>query len=66
MVCGIAAVLMLESMQRGEIEIRSLEMPRALLFAPLVFGFGLMATEFLRLALKGEAVTDQKLQRESL
>jgi C4-dicarboxylate transporter DctQ subunit len=65
-VCGIAALLMLESIQRGEIEIRSLEMPRALLFAPLVAGFGLMAAEFLRLVFKGEPVTDQNLQRESL
>jgi hypothetical protein len=29
-------------------------------------GFGLMATEFLRLALLGEAVTDDSQQRESL
>lgn len=62
----LATLLLLESIQRGEIEIRSLEMPRALLFAPLVMGFGLMTTEFLRLALKGEAVADQNLQRESL
>ena len=64
--CGLAALLMFESLQRGEIEIRSLEMPRALLFLPLVVGFGLMATEFMRLALRGEAVTDADLQRESL
>jgi len=65
-ICLLATLLLLESIQRGEIEIRSLEMPRALLFAPLVLGFGLMTTEFLRLALRGEAVTDQNLQRESL
>jgi TRAP-type C4-dicarboxylate transport system permease small subunit len=65
-ICTIATVLMLEALQRGEIEIRSLEMPRALLFAPLVVGFGLMTTEFLRLAIRGEAVTDENLQRESL
>jgi C4-dicarboxylate transporter DctQ subunit len=62
----LAALLMVEAMQRGEAEIRSLEMPRALLFAPLAIGFSLMATEFLRLALLGEAVTDANLQRESL
>jgi TRAP-type C4-dicarboxylate transport system permease small subunit len=62
----LATILVAEAMQRGEVEIRSLAMPRALLFAPLAMGFGLMATEFLRLALKGEAVTDQNLQRESL
>jgi C4-dicarboxylate transporter DctQ subunit len=62
----LAALLMVEAMQRGEAEIRSLEVPRALLFAPLAIGFSLMATEFLRLALLGEAVTDANLQRESL
>ena len=65
-ICLLATLLLLESIQRGEIEIRSLERPRAFLFAPLVLGFGLMTTEFLRLALKGEAVADQNLQRESL
>jgi TRAP-type C4-dicarboxylate transport system permease small subunit len=64
--CLLASMLMIEAIARGEIEIRSLDMPRALLFAPLAFGFGLIATEFLRLALKGESVTDQNLQRESL
>jgi len=66
LICMLATLLLLESIQRGEIEIRSLEMPRALLFAPLALGFGLMTIEFLRLALKGEAVSDQNLQRESL
>ena len=62
----LALMLMLESLQRGEIEIRSLEMPRALLFAPLVVGFGLMASEFLRLGLRGEPVTDAEHAQESL
>ena len=62
----VALLLMLEAMQRGEIEIRSMEVPRALLFAPLFIGFSLMASEFLRLALRGEAVTDTSTQRESL
>jgi len=62
----LALLLMVEALQRGEIEIRSLELPRALLFAPLTIGFALMATEFLRLALLGEPVTDRNLQRESL
>ena len=62
----LALLLMTEALQRGEVEIRSMEVPRALLFAPLTIGFGLMAMEFLLLALKGEAVTDANLQRESL
>jgi C4-dicarboxylate transporter DctQ subunit len=65
-VCVLATLLTLEALQRGEIEIRSLNMPRAFLFAPLVIGFGLMAIEFLRLLVIGEAVTDQNLRRESL
>ena len=65
-VCFLATSLMIESMQRGEIEIRSLEMPREFLFAPLVIGFGLMATEFLRLALLGQGVSDQNVERVSL
>lgn len=56
-VAGLALLLALEAWQRGEIEIRSLAMPRALLFAPLALGFGLMTTEFVRLALRGEAVS---------
>ena len=65
-VCVLAGLLMLEAIRRGEIEIRSLEMPRALLFAPLCAGFGLMATEFLRLIIRGEGVTDADHPRESL
>jgi TRAP-type C4-dicarboxylate transport system permease small subunit len=65
-VSALAVLLMLEALQRGEIEIRSLDMPRAFLFAPLAIGFGLMATEFLRLAIRGEAVTDSTHQQEQL
>ena len=35
----LAAVLMIEAIQRGEIEIRSLDAPRWVLFAPLSVGF---------------------------
>jgi len=42
---------------KGEIDIRSIEIPRALLFVPLVVGFFLCATEFLRLLLIGEILT---------
>jgi hypothetical protein len=41
-------------------------MPRAFLFAPLAVGFGLMATEFLRLALRGEAVADPSDQQGAI
>jgi TRAP-type C4-dicarboxylate transport system permease small subunit len=66
LVCALACLLMVEAWQRGEIEIRSLNMPRWLLFAPRAVGFGLMATEFLRLAIRGEAVTDPEQQQEGM
>jgi hypothetical protein len=60
----LASVLLIEAIQRGEIEVRSLDVPRWILFAPLVAGFGLVATEFLRLLLRSESVfsspTEQK------
>ncbi|MGI9289683.1 MAG: TRAP transporter small permease [Gammaproteobacteria bacterium] len=65
-ICVLAGILALEGWQRGEIEIRSLEMPRWLLFAPMCIGFALMAVEFVRIAIRGEAVTDQDLHGESL
>jgi TRAP-type C4-dicarboxylate transport system permease small subunit len=65
-ICILATILAIEGWTRGEVEIRSLEIPRYLLFTPLAVGFGLIATEFLRIAIRGEAVTDQNLQRESL
>ncbi|MAF84817.1 MAG: TRAP transporter small permease subunit [Gammaproteobacteria bacterium] len=52
----LAFILLLESLQRGEIEVRSLDAPRWILFAPLFVGFLLMATEFLRLLLRSDSV----------
>ena len=65
-IAALATMLAIEAASRGEVEIRSLAMPRALLFAPLAIGFTLMATEFLRLAFKGEAVADPENRREAL
>jgi len=65
-VAVFATLLAIEAASRGEVEIRSLAMPRALLFAPLAVGFGLMATEFLRLALRGEAVADPAEQHGAM
>ncbi len=65
-VAVLATMLALEAASRGEVEIRSLAMPRALLFAPLAAGFGLMASEFLRLALRGESVADADNRRGAL
>ncbi|MEC9375634.1 MAG: TRAP transporter small permease subunit [Pseudomonadota bacterium] len=66
LVCFLAIVLMIEALQRGEIEIRSLNISRAFLFLALAIGFGLMATEFLRLMIKGEAVTNPNQQQEQI
>ncbi|MGI9331294.1 MAG: TRAP transporter small permease, partial [Gammaproteobacteria bacterium] len=42
-VAGLAALLAAEAWRRGEIDVRSLDTPRWLLFLPLVIGFSLMA-----------------------
>jgi len=52
----LASILMAEAIATGEIEVRSLDVPRWVLFAPLVGGFFLMAMEFIRLLLKNESV----------
>ena len=63
-VSTLALVLLIEAIQRGEIEVRSLDAPRWIIFAPLAIGFLLMATEFLRLLLNADSVfasaADQK------
>ena len=55
----LSAEFAVEFWRRGEIDIRSIEIPRALLFVPLVVGFFLCAVEFLRLLLIGETLTAQ-------
>ena len=40
--------------QRGTIDIRSIEIPRSLLFVPMAIGFALCAVEFLRSLLRAE------------
>ena len=59
----LAALLMVEAIVRGEIEIRSLDAPRWILFAPLVVGFSLIALEFLRLLVIGESVFSTAAER---
>lgn len=62
----LAAVLAIEAFSRGEVEIRSLAMPRGWLFMPLAVGFALMTSEFVRLLMRGEAVHDPDDQRSAL
>lgn len=53
---SLAGMLAVEAWSRGEIDVRSLDTPRWLLFLPLVVGFGLMGAEFLRLLVQGESL----------
>jgi len=54
LVALLATMLAVEATRRGEIDVRSLDVPRAWLFAPLAAGFLLTATELLRLLWRGE------------
>ncbi len=53
----LSAEFAIDFWMKGEIDLRSIELPRALLFVPLVIGFLLCAVEFLRMLLKGEILT---------
>jgi len=62
----LALILLLDSLGTGEIEIRSLDMPRWLLFTPLAAGFFLMALEFIRLLVNRDSIfRSQAEQTES-
>ena len=58
--------LMVEALQRGEIEVRSLDAPRWVLFAPLCVGFFLMATEFLRLLVRQESCFESATEKQNV
>jgi TRAP-type C4-dicarboxylate transport system permease small subunit len=62
----LATRLGIEALARGELEIRSLDIPRVYLFVPLAMGCGLMAVEFLRLLARGESPSRPPAERESL
>lgn len=66
LIAVLATVLAAEAALRGEVEIRSLAMPRVWLFAPLAVGFGLMTAEFVRLAVRGEAVHDPDDRQDAI
>lgn len=54
-----ASGMAIESFGRGDVDVRSIDLPRWLLFAPLAVGFLLLATEFLRLLILGDTPPDQ-------
>lgn len=43
---------------KGTVDIRSIEIPRSFLFVPLIVGFTLCATEFLRILVTGQPLSD--------
>lgn len=51
----LAAQLGFDCWQRGLLDIRSIVIPRWLLFVPLVLGFGLCTTEFLKIIFSGQS-----------
>ena len=59
----MAAILAVEGASRGEVEIRSLDMPRWALFAPVTVGFGMMAVEFLRCLLRGDSMSQAEAEQ---
>lgn len=63
---GMALWLAIEGHARGEIDVRSLDIPRAVLLAPVAVGFALMGIEFLRLLIRGESLRRPVSERESL
>lgn len=52
----LSARFAIDFWRAGSLDIRSIEIPRSLLFVPLAVGFFLCATEFLRLLLIGETL----------
>ena len=66
LVAALATLLAVEATRRGEIDVRSLDLPRAWLFAPLVVGFLLTATELLRLLWHGEGLARPASEQGSL
>lgn len=57
----VAVHMGMEAYLRGELDVRSIELPRWVLFAVIVVGFGFCAVEFLRQALaRGSIVADDQ------
>lgn len=63
-IATLAFILFLEAIATGEMEIRSLDGPRWILFAPLVIGFFLMSLEFVRLLIKGDSFFKSQTEQQ--
>ncbi len=57
-VAVLACILAVEGALRGEVEMRSLDMPRWALFAPVALGFAMMGVEFARCLLRGDSMSE--------
>lgn len=53
----LAGILAVEGALQGEVEIRSLDMPRWALFVPVTLGFSMMAVEFTRCLIRGDSMS---------
>lgn len=60
---AFSAALMFESLSLGDIEPRSIDLPRWLLFLPMLIGMFFTGTEFLRFAVLGEDVTNTSVEK---
>jgi TRAP-type C4-dicarboxylate transport system permease small subunit len=54
---ALSTVLLIESLALGDVEPRSIDLPRWLLFLPMTVGLFFTATEFVRFVVRGEDVT---------
>ena len=67
-VCGImawyAAVMALDAAARGEVDIRSIILPRWFLYAVLAVGFVFCATEFLRFLVRRDDMYDRPVTEQ--
>lgn len=59
----LSGTLMAESLMLGDVEPRSIDTPRWLLFLPMMIGLFFTATEFLRAVLRGEDVTAGQVEK---
>ena len=62
-VAVLAGILAVEGALRGEVEIRSLDMPRWALFLPVTVGFAMMAVEFLRCLMRGDSMSQAEAEQ---
>ncbi len=62
-VAVLAGVLAVEGALRGEVEIRSLDMPRWALMAPVALGFAMMAVECLRCLRRGDSMAEAEAEQ---